>query len=291
MKDLAQRRARLHPASVVASLAGHLLVLVGLALLPRAMRSAEIAYIPVEVVQDTGASGAAGGLAASSGTAGGEAAPAPSALASAGPPAEEAAAAAVPPDPPAPDAPQAAPPSPRAKPVILSPPIPRPAARQAATVAGPDRTPPATRQQDEPAMTGLAGGEGDEGAAPPGAAAGPGRGAEGAGPGRFGADEGPGDEYLEKLRRWLARHKKYPEEARRLKQEGTVSVSFVLARDGTVLEARIEAGSGFPALDQAVMDMLERASPVPPVPDAYPGARLEIVMPIRFSIGFFGRLF
>ena len=40
MKDLAQRRARLHPASVVASLAGHLLVLVGLALLPRAMRSA-----------------------------------------------------------------------------------------------------------------------------------------------------------------------------------------------------------------------------------------------------------
>jgi protein TonB len=125
----------------------------------------------------------------------------------------------------------------------------------------------------------------------PGGAAGVGLGPQGAGPGMFGTGQGPGDDYLEKLRRWLAKHKKYPEEAHKKKQEGSVLVGFVLARDGTVLEAHIERSSGFLLIDQAAIDMMRRASPVPPVPPSYTGERLAIAMPVRFTIGFFEKLF
>jgi protein TonB len=117
------------------------------------------------------------------------------------------------------------------------------------------------------------------------------RGASGTGAGVGVGDlEGPGDEYLERVRRWLAKHKKYPAEARKRKQEGSVVVEFVLARDGAVLDAQIERSSGFPLIDEAALDMLQRASPVPPVPPAYRGERLRIAIPVRFSLGFFERL-
>jgi protein TonB len=96
---------------------------------------------------------------------------------------------------------------------------------------------------------------------------------------------------MERLRRWLARFKKYPPDARKLKQEGTVVVAFVIARDGVLLDAQIERSSGFPLIDEAALAMLRDASPVPPVPPGYPGDRLSIAMPVRYSIGFFGRLF
>ncbi len=111
------------------------------------------------------------------------------------------------------------------------------------------------------------------------------------GAGALGSGEGPGDDYFERLRRHLAKHKRYPPEASRQKQEGKVQVSFTLARDGTVLAAEIERGSGFPLLDQAVLDMLRNASPVPPLPERFTGERIQITLPIGFSLGFFTRIF
>jgi protein TonB len=148
-----------------------------------------------------------------------------------------------------------------------------------------------------PGQTALMAGE-QPGTAPSGTTSGPaggnrgiGSGTEGRGPGLFGSGRGPGDDYLERLRRWLAKHKKYPPESVKRKEEGNVMVGFVLARDGTVLSAQIERSSGFPLIDQAVLDMLRRASPVPPVPAHYNGERLTISMPVNFSLGFFERLF
>jgi protein TonB len=117
-----------------------------------------------------------------------------------------------------------------------------------------------------------------------------GMGLQGSGQGMFGTGRGPGNDYLEALRRWIARHKTYPPEALKQKQEGSALVAFELARDGTVLSAQIERSSGFPLIDQAVLDMMLRASPVPPIPAAYTGERLSITMPVRFSLGFFDRL-
>jgi protein TonB len=94
----------------------------------------------------------------------------------------------------------------------------------------------------------------------------------------------PGDEYLGSVRRHISQFKRYPAEALRAKQQGTVLVTFVLARDGTVLDARIERGSGFPLLDQAALDMLHNASPVPALRASYTGDRARLDIPVDFAI-------
>jgi protein TonB len=121
---------------------------------------------------------------------------------------------------------------------------------------------------------------------------GQGQGTEGAGRGVMGSGalQGPGDEYLEKLRRWLAKYKQYPQAAIDKKEEGKVIIGFTLKRDGTVLTAWIERSSGIPLLDEAALAMMHRASPVPPVPDRYKGNELQLAMPVDYSIGFFERL-
>jgi protein TonB len=119
---------------------------------------------------------------------------------------------------------------------------------------------------------------------------GAGRGLQGSGLGSFGNGQGPGDDYLNRVRRWLAKYKKYPPEALKRKQEGTVLIAFTLARDGTVLSVDIERSSGVPVIDQSVFEMMRRASPVPPVPPQYTGETLSIALPIRYSIGFFEKL-
>jgi protein TonB len=103
--------------------------------------------------------------------------------------------------------------------------------------------------------------------------------------------QGPGDDYLETVRRWLARFKRYPPEADRRKQEGRVLVRFTIARDGRILDPAIVRSSGYPLLDAAALRMLRDGSPVPPLPRWYAGDRATLTMPVDFSIGFFEKLF
>jgi protein TonB len=58
-----------------------------------------------------------------------------------------------------------------------------------------------------------------------------------------------------------------------------------------VLDAWIERSSGLPLLDAAALAMMHNASPVPPIPDHYPGSELKLAMPVDYSIGFFERIF
>jgi TonB family protein len=88
-----------------------------------------------------------------------------------------------------------------------------------------------------------------------------------------------------------SRFRTYPDEAIAKKEEGTVAVGFKFARDGTVLDAWIEHGSGYPLLDDAALKMVRAASPIPKVPEQYKGEVLTLVMPERFRIGVFDRLF
>jgi protein TonB len=161
---------------------------------------------------------------------------------------------------------------------------PAPPTTPAVQPPAPQATTPSTANTTAPASTadqvqqGVGGhGRGDEG---------PGRAAVG-----NGSLEGPGDDYLEQVRRWVTRFKKYPDEAIKQKQEGTVSLGFKFSRDGTVLDAWIDKSSGFPLLDQAALDMIHAASPIPKVPDRYKGDTLTLVMAENFKIGFFDRMF
>jgi protein TonB len=167
-----------------------------------------------------------------------------------------------------------------ARPAPAKPPVPAPAPAPA-----PAAEAPAASASANAAAPGSGNGAGT--------LVGQGQGTEGAGRGVFGdgTREGPGDEYLEKLRRWLAKYKQYPQAAIDKKEEGQVIIGFTLKRDGTVLTAWIERSSGNPLLDEAALAMMHRASPVPPIPDRYKGNELKLAMPIDYSIGFFERLF
>ena len=59
---------------------------------------------------------------------------------------------------------------------------------------------------------------------------------------------------------------------------------LVIDRQGNVLGHRVQESSGFGSLDKATTDMLERAQPLPPVPDDVPGERLELIVPVQFFI-------
>lgn len=79
----------------------------------------------------------------------------------------------------------------------------------------------------------------------------------------------------------LERRKRYPAGARKRKEEGTVLVRFSIDGSGNVLSAGLARSSGHAELDEAVIALVRRASPVPAPP---PGAPHEITAPVRFTI-------
>ena len=80
---------------------------------------------------------------------------------------------------------------------------------------------------------------------------------------------------------WLNRHKRYPSGARSRKEQGMVRVAFAIDASGAVLSARIARSSGNSDLDQAALDMVRRASPVPAPP---PEVSRNITVPVQFSL-------
>jgi protein TonB len=86
------------------------------------------------------------------------------------------------------------------------------------------------------------------------------------------------------LVRQLQRAKRYPHEAQSHNEQGVVLLSFSLDRNGHVLAHRIAKSSGYAALDDEVMAMIMRAEPLPPFPASMPQERIDLTVPIRFSL-------
>ncbi|HXQ82868.1 MAG TPA: energy transducer TonB [Xanthobacteraceae bacterium] len=82
----------------------------------------------------------------------------------------------------------------------------------------------------------------------------------------------------------LQQYKRYPSEAQSRGEEGVVLLSFSVDRDGHVLERHVLHSSGYPALDEEVMSMIQRAEPLPPFPPSMPEPKLDLTVPIRFSL-------
>ncbi len=76
----------------------------------------------------------------------------------------------------------------------------------------------------------------------------------------------------------LERHKRYPPGANGA--TGIVGLVFSIDSAGNVTSARISRSSGHAALDQEVLALVRRASPVPAPP---PGAPHKISVPVRFN--------
>ncbi|MGE0259575.1 MAG: energy transducer TonB [Alphaproteobacteria bacterium] len=83
---------------------------------------------------------------------------------------------------------------------------------------------------------------------------------------------------------WLSRHKRYPREAEERRQQGTAHLRFVVDRYGRVLSYSLVRSSGFAALDEEIMALIQRAQPLPPPPAELPGMRFDLIVPVSFSL-------
>lgn len=79
----------------------------------------------------------------------------------------------------------------------------------------------------------------------------------------------------------LERNKRYPAAARARGIQGTLKFRFTIDPAGNVLNVQILQSSGQPMLDEALLDLMNRASPVPAPP---PGTPLSIVTSIRYAL-------
>ena len=78
----------------------------------------------------------------------------------------------------------------------------------------------------------------------------------------------------------LERRKRYPPGAQSRGERGIVYVRFTIDPSGNVQSVNLSRSSGHAELDQEVLALVRRASPVPAPP---PGAQRDIIAPVRFS--------
>lgn len=80
----------------------------------------------------------------------------------------------------------------------------------------------------------------------------------------------------------LERYKRYPAAAQARGEHGVAQLAFSVDRSGHVHDARIVRSSGSVLLDRATLALVRRAEPLPPPPAGMPGARIPVVVPVRY---------
>lgn len=91
-------------------------------------------------------------------------------------------------------------------------------------------------------------------------------------------------QYIAAVMRELNRHKKYPRDLKKAKVEGTVIIRFTIDRSGRLIESSVQQSSGHAGLDQAAMDMLTGAAPLPSIPEFMNRDELALAVPVDYSL-------
>lgn len=81
----------------------------------------------------------------------------------------------------------------------------------------------------------------------------------------------------------IARFRRFPQSARAGEHYGIAQVVLAMRRDGTVSDVWVRQSSGYPMLDEAAIDTIRRAQPLPTIPQDLPD-KLTIVVPISFDL-------
>jgi protein TonB len=76
----------------------------------------------------------------------------------------------------------------------------------------------------------------------------------------------------------------YPSRARARNEQGVGLLAFTVDRSGHVVERHVVRSSGHPDLDAEMMALIERAQPLPAFPASMTQDRLDLTVPIRFSL-------
>ncbi len=76
----------------------------------------------------------------------------------------------------------------------------------------------------------------------------------------------------------------YPPAALAVRRTGLVMVHFAVRRDGRIEKLEISKSSGDPGLDKAAIDIMQKAEPLPPIPDRMHTDRVDGELPINFGV-------
>ena len=79
--------------------------------------------------------------------------------------------------------------------------------------------------------------------------------------GEFNFSTSAGDERFSKIQKAIQKHHKYPKRAQKMRHQGVVEVSFLYKKDGTVRDVKVIKSSGFETLDEAAVELINRAAP------------------------------
>lgn len=96
------------------------------------------------------------------------------------------------------------------------------------------------------------------------------------------ADPGAVSDYYRRVESHLARFHAYPASLTSPRPTGVVRVGLIVQRDGRVMDAWIETSSGVVSLDEAALQTLQRAEPLPGLPATLPGA-IDLIVPLRYA--------
>lgn len=90
------------------------------------------------------------------------------------------------------------------------------------------------------------------------------------------------DLYISKLTRTLNSRKRYPELARKMRQQGRLKVRFVLERDGRILNAQLVETSSFAQLNDAAKTLLSEIKQFDPFPSEVSDKEWAVTVPIEY---------
>lgn len=106
---------------------------------------------------------------------------------------------------------------------------------------------------------------------------GSGEGTAGDGSGTGSGGNGEGSAILANIWKRINSHKYYPQLARERGVQGTPRIQFAIAEDGSVVDAKLAASCGEAILDDAAIETIRRAAPLP----FYPG---RITVGVKYSL-------
>jgi protein TonB len=88
------------------------------------------------------------------------------------------------------------------------------------------------------------------------------------------------DNHLSAIRDVLVKYRKYPNQAVRLKQEGSASISFRLKSNGEVEDITVQSSSGYDILDSDALNLIVKTAHYFPRPPK----SIRITVPLKYSL-------
>jgi protein TonB len=89
--------------------------------------------------------------------------------------------------------------------------------------------------------------------------------------------------YQDRVLLWLKQHGAYPYEAAMYRLQDTVMLKFAINRDGKILYYQLTKKSKWHLLNRAVERMMDRSSPVPPIPPEISKNEITFTVPVEFD--------